>query len=212
MPMSVYVLVSILLSAYTLHLATGDLGTPKGCSSNFLYMLMGMAVLNIAFAIYFQCTLWGRIMSDENKEKFEIVDEDAKGSYAAAGKKGLASMAANIRGGPAAEEAPAPGPAPGSTYKERIPAEVITDSFVHVILYDPVVLIAFLALCGTFIVCFMGPKTLDGEKGCKVGERTKDMGYAFFWVAFLWSFTYRYCGCCSRSVTLVREPETRLDE
>jgi len=176
-----------------------------------------MAVLNVAFAIYLQCALWGRITCDENREKFEDVDEDAKGSYAAAGaaagKKG-AAMLANLRGGPAAEEPQvAAGPAPGESYKQQIPAQVITDSFVHVFLYDPVVLIAFLALCGTFIVCFMGPETLDGKgkDACTVQEKTKDMGYAFFWVAFLWSFTYRYCQCCSKSVVLVREPDIPVD-
>jgi len=204
MPMSVYVLVSFALSATTLHYASADLGIPEGCSSNFLLMLMGMAVLNVAFAIYFQCKLWGTIMSDENKSRFEIVGEDAKGSA--------------TRGTTVDAEAVAEGPPPGSSYKERIPAEVITESFVHVILYDPVVLVAFLALCGTFVVSWMGPSTLDGPKfdgekgGCKVQEHTKNMGYAFFWVAFLWSFTYRYCRCCSRSVTLVREAEPHLDK
>lgn len=199
MPMSVYVLVSFALSALALNWASTDLGSRTGCSSNFLYLLMGMAVLNVVFAIYFQCKLWGKIMSEE--ERFEIDEEDAKGSYSAAGKSMLKNAAANTT------EAEGP-PGPSTSYKQRIPAEVIHESFVHVILYDLVVLLAFLALCGMFIVSWKGPAFLDGDKGaCVVQEHTKDMGYAFFWVAVLWSFTYRYCACCAKSVVLVKERE-----
>jgi len=205
MPMSVYVLVSIALSALTLNYASTDLGSTRGCSSNFLYMLMGMAVLNVVFAIYFQCALWGKIMQQE--DKFEIVEEDAKGSYAAAGKSMLQNVAAQ-----GAEEAGRGTVGYAVSYKQRIPAEVVKDAFMDVILYDPAVLVAFLALCGMFIVSWRGPPTLDGDRGCKVEKTTSDMGYAFFWVAFLWSFTYRYCGCCARSVTLVKEKDTQVEE
>eukprot|EP00493_Phyllostaurus_siculus_P002183 UN02195 len=122
MPMSVYVLVSFVLSTIALNWASTDLGSQKNCSSTYLYLLMGMAVLNVVFAIYFQCKLWGKIM--EQEEKFEIDEEDAKGSYAAAGKGMLQNVAGHAKaaaGG--AVDLEAPGPAPSSTsYKQRIPA------------------------------------------------------------------------------------------
>lgn len=206
MPMSVYVLVSFVLSALALNWASADM--KGGCSSNYLLMLMGMAVCNSIFAVYFQCKLWSTIMKQE--DQFVIDEEDAKGSYAQAGKSMLQNAAAkaNAAAGRADAAPQAPGPDPTSTtYKQRIPAEVIHGAFVEVILYDLIVLVAFVALCGLFVVSWMGPATLDGKNGCKVQEHTKDMGYVFFWVAVGWSFTYRYCACCAKSVVLVKEKD-----
>lgn len=213
MPLSVYVLVSFLLSAYVAFMAQSGLtdDDEKSCTSTFLLVLMGFAVVNIIFAIYVQCKVWSQIASDENKEAIDAytaeVNQPSKGGgYLAAGKGLLNDAKAKVGG--QAEEAPPDVPAQEG--KRIVPAKVVQDSFKKVFCEDLVVLVMFFALVGMAVLAAMGAQTLDGEaKGsvCVVKDGTKSCGYYFLIVASLWSFAYMCCSCCSNKVTLAEEPK-----
>ena len=215
MPLSVYVLVSFLVSGYVGFMAQSGMTTKdkKSCTSNFLFALMGFAVVNIIFSIYVQCKVWAQIASDENKEEIdkytaEVNQHSKGGGYLAAGK-GLLNDAKAKVGGQQAEEAPPDVPAQEG--KRIVPAKIVQDSFKKVFCEDLVVLVMFFALVGMAVLAGMGPKTLDGpdsEAGvCKVEDGTKTCGYYFLIVASLWSFAYMCCSCCSNKVTLAEEPK-----
>lgn len=220
-PLSVYVILSILLSLCTLSVTYTDMN-PAGCTSIYLYILMGMAVVNIVFAIYLQRTVWSEIVSEKNHPSF--IDGDVPTqtlqSQAAGGAAGLLGQAAGrAGGGVGAALGKAAGQVTGAKPQEQFPAnpgkviipvETVQASFRNVFMEDFVVLFMFVALLGVFILSFMDPVTVDGKRGegskvCLVGEKSKKCAEAYFVIAALWSFMYMKCSCCANKVSVTKE-------
>lgn len=214
-PLSAYVIISFLLSGFTLYKCFGDLGTPEGCSSNFLYILMAFSVLNIIFAIYVQCMVWKEIMTDEHREKFIDGDKPeetytgqmgsaAVGMFAKAkvglDKQGIEAPAVAV---PHAGEKVATDPG-----RIIVPKEVVQASFKKVFQEDFGVLIMFFLLLGMFFLSWKGQDLVDTtEPKCDVGDITAECGFLFFWLAFLWTFMYACCACCSNKVSIAKPKE-----
>lgn len=232
-PLSAYVVVSFLLSGATLYLACADMAAaPKGCSSNYLYALMTFALINVIFAIYVQWQVWRHIMADKNQERFICGDRhmqamsaqaQAASGAAAVAAGGLFAKASALGGaaGAAAKMAAARAAVQEETRKDfhaeyeptegniTIPKEVVQDAFKEVFMEDLGVLAMFIGLLGIFILSLLGPNVvLDASAGqpCEkqVSENTKYCGYAFFWVASAWTFTYSCCSCCSNKVAIAK--------
>jgi len=219
MPLSVYVLVSFGVSGYVLYAAQGAMMEGDTmCTSKFLYALLGFSVLNMFFAVYMQCKVWGRIDCEENRKAIDDYTAEvnsaspgllARAGAAAASAKAQAQTAAGQAQG---EEAPEVPPQEG---KRIVPKEVVQNAFKDVFMNDFVVLGMFVLLCAMSVISFLGPATLDGEPKdgtCVVTEDTATLGYLFFGVAFIWSFAYLCCSCCSNKVTLANEHGDRPAE
>jgi len=71
-PLSSYVVVSVLVSGATLYLSYDGLNSIEGCSSNFLYILMGFSIVNMLFAWFLQSQVWKQIMSHDR----DFIDGD----------------------------------------------------------------------------------------------------------------------------------------
>lgn len=229
MPLSVYVLLSFAVSGYVAYSASSDLQEPAGCVSYFLYLFMGFAVLNSIFAVYVQCRVWKEIVSDvpdadgiSNKDRIrEFTDQQnqepqkegmlAKAKKGGGGLVGQAMAAANqARGAPVPAQnnaAQEPDPeVPSQPGKRIVPAEVVQNSFRKVFMEDLGVLLMFFLMIGMCFVTFKGPKLIDDpETLCKVQEGTRESGYLFFVLAFLFSSTYLCCKCCSNKVAIPEE-------
>lgn len=229
MPLSVYVLLSFAVSGYVAYSASNDLQEPAGCVSYFLYLFMGFAVLNAIFAVYVQCRVWKEIVSDvpdadgiSNKDRIrEFTDQQnqepqkesmlAKAKKGGGGLVGQAMAAANqARGAPVPAQnnaAQEPDPeVPSQPGKRIVPAEVVQASFRKVFMEDLGVLLMFFLMIGMCFVTFKGPKlTDDPETLCTVQEGTRESGYLFFVLAFLFSTTYLCCKCCSNKVAIPEE-------
>jgi len=162
---------------------------------------MGFAVVNIIFAWFLQNQVWKEIM----RHSEEFIDGDRPDSSytdalpsAAMGALGSLAQAA---GKPLAPTAPKEKVAanPG---KIIVPKNVTQEAFKKVFLEDFVVLIMFIALIAMFVLSWKGQKWVDTAKPvCTVGN-AEYAGYAYFWISFLYSFTYYCCACCSSSVTI----------
>merc|ERR1712150_239176 len=180
----------------------------------------GFAGVNIIFAIYVQCKMWKLIVADEYKEEIDTytaeVNSAQGGGYLAVGKGLLNDAKAKVQGGQA-EEAPSVPPQDGNRI---VPQKVVQDCFKRVFYEDLVVLAMFFALVGMAVLAGVGPSALDGEAPgkdpkapiCEVEDGTKKGGYYFLVVAFLWSFAYMCCSCCSNKVTLQEEPKDDMQE
>jgi len=226
MPLSVYVLLSFAVSGYVAYSASNDLGV-EGCP-NFLYLFMGFAVLNAIFAVYVQCRVWKEIVSDvpdadgiSNKDRIrEFTDQQnqepqkesmlAKAKKGGGGLVGQAMAAANqARGAPVPAQnnaAQEPDPeVPSQPGKRIVPAEVVQASFRKVFMEDLGVLLMFFLMLGMCFVTAKGPELTDPKTPCKVQEGTRESGYLFFVLAFLFSFTYLCCKCCSNKVAIPEE-------
>jgi len=185
-PLSAYVIVSLLVSLYTVFLAMLDMNSKPGCSSNFLYILMAFAVINVIFAIYMQARVWSHIMSDDNQHEFVDGDKSARVSS-------RSQESETVRPG-----------------KIIVPKEVVQASFKQVFMEDFGVLAMFVGLLAICFLSWNGPQWIDGAPPkCRgqVKEGTKDMGYTFFWVAAVWCFFYMCCGCCANKVTIEKDDE-----
>lgn len=221
-PLSTYVFVSMIVSAGSIYLsmearrgnligvkraknatlpAGGDDG--EACTSTFLYIVMGFAVINVVFAWFLQNQVWKEIM----KHEAEFIDGDKPGETwkgrmpaAATGALGM------IPGGKAQALAPAApvDPPPLNPGKIIIPKNVTQDAFKKTFMEDFVVLIMFVALIGMFFLSWKGQDKVDDPKDPKVCEvgNAKWCGYAYFWTACAYSTAYYCCACCSASVTM----------
>lgn len=206
-PLSTYVLVSVVVSAAALYLSYVGLQTPKNCASNFLYIVMGFAVINVLFAWFLQNQVWKEIMS--NKDKF--LDGDApkdtykgKISDAATGIMGTVKQAAGTPSDAPAAKEETPSKQPG---KIIIPSNVTQDAFKKVFMEDFVVLFMSIALIAMFVLSWKGQDKVDtAEVKCDVGN-AEYCGYAFFCVGFLYSIAYYCCKCCAASVTIKKDTE-----
>lgn len=182
------------------------------CESTFLYIVMGFAVINILFAWFLQNQVWKQIM----KREADFIDGDkpsakyaGKMPAAAKGALGSAFAAGAQAAGRADLTAPIevskepPAQAPG---KIIVPKEITQEAFKKVFMEDFVVLFMFIALIGMFVLSWKGQDKVDtSESRCDVGN-AQYCGYAYFWVAFVYSFAYYCCQCCSASVTM-KKPE-----
>jgi len=208
-PLSAYVVLSVLISAFTLYQCSTDMASVEGCSSNFLYILAGFSVVNVMFAIYVQCQVWRTIMSEENQANFIDGDrptETYKGQFSAA----AVGMFAKSTSGQEQALAPAAqvekvAADPG---KIIVPKTIVQASFKQVFLEDFGVLIMFFALLCLFGLSWKGQDVVDStEPKCTVSEMTQRCGFAFFWIAFLWTLMYMCCGCCSNKVAIAKPSE-----
>lgn len=233
MPLSVYVLLSFAVSGYVAYSASADLQKPAGCVSYFLYLLMGFAVLSSVFAIYVQCRVWKEIVSDvpdengqSNKDRIREFTEAqnqepqkesmlAKAKKGGGGLVGQAMAAANqARGAPVPAQnnaAQEPDPeVPSQPGKRIVPAEVVQASFRKVFMEDLGVLLMFFLMIGMCVVTakpeLIEPKGTanDPVELCEY-EDARSTGYLFFILAFLFSFTYLCCKCCSNKVAIPEE-------
>jgi len=248
MPLSVYVLLSFAVSGWVAMSAMNDLsdplkkagnatgttgGTAETCTSNFLLLYMGFAVLNAIFAVYVQCRVWKEIVSDvpdeegiSNKDRIrEFTDqqnrEPQKESMLAKGKKGGGALLGQGLAAGAAAMAQARGQAapaqsnnvaepdpeiPAQPGKRIVPATVVQASFKKVFMEDLGVLLMFFLMIGMCVVASQGPELLDDKKTlCDVKDQTRSEGYLFFTLAFLFSATYLCCTCCSNKVAIPEE-------
>lgn len=203
-PLSAYVVISMMVSAVALYWSYQGLQSPPGCSSNFLYILIAFSVINILFAWFLQNQVWTQIMS--HKDEFMDGDrpkEAYKGPIVGASQGMLGALHENDAESVAKEEVPAN---PG---KIVIPSGVVSASFRKVFLEDFVVLAMFVALIFMFVLSWQGQSWVDEEGHCEIGS-AQYCGYAFFWIAFSFSFAYSCCRCCSGSVTIKKPDEEEV--
>jgi hypothetical protein len=206
-PLSAYVVFTGILSIVTIYLASQDMGTPAGCTSNMLYILMAFSVINIAFAIYMQWKVWKTIMSDENREKF-IDGDNPTESYT--GQFGAAAVGMLARADPnaakkAQEKVPTATAVPADPGKIIVPKEVVQQSFQKVFLEDLVVLAMFFLLIAVAVLSWKGQDFVDtADKKCEVSDTTMNCGISFFFLAFCFAFAYRCCSCCSNKVSIAK--------
>jgi len=185
--------------------------TPVGCVSNFLYIVMGFAVINVIFAWFLQNQVWKEIMRHSD----EFIDGDApEKGYTDA----LPSAAMGALGGGLAAVAQATGktvpltgpkePAPPKAAgKIIVPKNVTQQAFKKVFMEDFVVLFMFVALIGMFVLSWKGQAWVDTQQPvCKVGN-AEYCGYAYFGIPVMFCFAYYCCACCSASVTM-KKPES----
>lgn len=226
-PLSTYVVVSLLVSAGSIYLsyealnnrtpgitkptnATAITGAGDGeaCTSTFLYIVMGFAVINVVFAWFLQNQVWKEIMRHEE----EFIDGDKPGETwkgrmpaAATGAMGMMDKATGGKAAPMVPVTPVD-PPPMNPGKIIIPKNITQDAFKKTFMEDFVVLIMFVALMGMFVLSWKGQDTVDGkdkEKGvCKTVGQATYCGYAYFWTACAYSVAYYCCACCSASVTM----------
>lgn len=216
-PLSVYVVLSICVSAVTIFQANEDGERPRDCESTFLLVLQVFACINIIFAIYFQCQVWRAIMSSENHHLFIDGDHPTMtlagatqrmGTFFRSATQGTGAGGGGRRSGAAGAPIEKFGVNPG---KIIIPTKVVQDSFKKVFMEDLGVLLMFFALLGMCALSWMGPKTVDesadssSSKPCRVDETTKSMGYLFFWFGAGYAVTYMKCGCCANKVTVDKD-------
>lgn len=208
-PLSAYIIVSALVSGFALYSAYTDMTTTPKCTSTFLYVLMAFAVINFLFSIYIQYAVWKKIESFKDTEtetepprKWLDGDDPSADGKASGGMGAMKEkLAARVGGNTTAAEPV--GAKPGYWI---VPAEVVVHSFWEIFQKDLVVLAMFIGFSGMAILSAMGPKTLGAaDTECVVGSTTREMGYAFFGVAFLWCFMYTCCKCCSGAVTVAKD-------
>lgn len=214
-PLSTYVVVSFVVSGVSCYLAYSGLqsplpensgiDTPDTCSSNFLYIVVGFAVVNIIFAWFLQNQVWREIMN--NRDAF--IDGDApttayKGALPQSAMGALGSLA-EATGKKELLKKPAAAPLAAAPGKIIVPKEVTQNAFKKVFMEDFAVLFMFLALIGMFVVSWKGQNWVDkAEPRCDVGL-AQYCGYAYFWISVLYSCAYYCCSCCSASVTIKKE-------
>jgi hypothetical protein len=205
-PLSIYFIVSCLLSYMTFSGAQADQANPKDCSSTFLFILMGFSAVNVIFAGYLCWKVWKEIES--HQEEWQDGDEQVE-SQKAKMKAGAAGLMSKARGGAepvAAAEVPKEALRPGSWI---VPQEVVKESFKTVWMQDFGVLAMFFGLVGLVALCTQGPAIVDGVATgnatdvapiCKVSPKSVSSGYYFFFLAAAWSAGYYCCSCCSNKV------------
>jgi len=206
-PLSAYVILSILLSLYTLYQCQDDMGSVKGCSSNLLYILMGFSVIYIVFVIYMQCMVWKEIMVPDRKARFIDGDDPTqlyKGEFGSAAmgllKAGSTVSAAESEQPTVPEEKVAADPG-----KIIVPKGVVQEAFQKVFLEDLFVLGMFFLLIAVAALAWMGQEAVDtAEPKCDVSPSTASCGTYFFGLAFTFAFMYRCCSCCSSKVTIAK--------
>jgi len=163
MPLTGYVIFSLLLSSFAVWRADQDFHHSPGCHSMYLLAIKAFSLINVVFAIYMACVVRGMIMEEVNKR-----------------------------------------PTSGQGCKVRVPVQEVQHAFREVFMKNLVVLFMFFALLGMFLLTWMGPDSVDFGRMCRISEPTKWCGYAFFCVAFLYSFAYLKCSCCASSVTVTK--------
>jgi len=213
-PLSAYILVSFLVSGYSLYSANADMTEPANCSSTFLYVIMGFAVINFVFSIYMQCAVWKKIESfketpTETEPPAQWRDGDIPAQQESKASAAVGALRSNLAargvgGGQGAAEQG--GEKPGYWI---VPGEVVQHAFSEIFQKDFAVLAMFIGFVGMVGLCMAGgPKVLDSGDAatdCKVSPNTVEMGYSFFGVAFLWCFMYTCCKCCSGAVSVAKE-------
>jgi len=217
-PLSGYAILSIVMSLYILNNAMADTAEPEGCTSTFLYIVMGSAVLNIIFPFYLCYKVWMQIMTQED----QFVDGDKEEEKAQSLLSKGAAAAKKQAGKEEEEQAPMlEARKPGYTI---VPQSVVVDAFSHVWMNDFFVLFMFALFCGLFALSIVGqekietpsPKVLGiGNETatdliCPASDATVSCGYYFFGFAAVWSLAWMKCGCCSREVYLKKDIQEEL--
>jgi len=174
-PLSAYVVVSGLVSIYAVLMAQRGL-SEDNCSSTYLLIVEGFAVINVFFAVYVLCAVWNKIDTVENRK-----DRWVNGDH------------------PPAGFAPNPG-----TF--IVPSDLVQESFRKVFMEDLLVLLMFFALLGMFGLSAAGPQYVDGfgDDVCD-STAAKGCGYLFFWIATFFSLAYMKCSCCSSKVVVKKD-------
>lgn len=240
-PLSGYVVVTLIVSAYELLNSSQDMQKPKDCTSYFLYIVMAFCVINILFAILFQRLVWNRIMIQENIDQFIDGDDPTQGyDQGIAGKVGgaVGGLGAAAKGlvnqnkgeQPEQKERESFAANPG---KFIIPTEVVQASFRYVFEQNFAVLAMFFLLIGMCVLSYMGPGAVDSSfpedcsqatggnttrrlaaactPRCKVNSGTQQAGYFFFGLPFVWTVLYLKCKCCANKVSISKEEMPNYD-
>lgn len=228
MPLSMYVILSIVSAVYYSSTAMSAVAAPPCEGSNFLYLIMGFSALYAVFSVYVQCKVWGSIVGDgvfpESKDPWsgksfkERIDEYSREQEAKAAQgggyldqgKGLLNKAANKgreAAGVATTEANEAPEAPARD-KDTVPQEVVQQAFRTVFMEDLGVVAMFLALCGMVFVGMKGPALIDADVGTCKGGGAESAPLVYFGLSALFAFAYMCCSCCSKSVSIAKqEPE-----
>lgn len=217
-PLSGYVVVSLLVSAFELHSAYEDMQTPRGCQSTYLGIVMGFSVFNILFAFYVQRLVWWAIVEQDNHHLFLDGDNPSQSYHVAGAAGGLAGQAKGALGGVLSKAIRAGDAEQVEHFDKKegkiiIPTKVVQESFRKVFMENLAVLGMFVLLIGMMALSYMGPETVDDPgEGCRVSGNTKNCCYSFFLLPAVWSFMYFKCSCCANKVTISKEEMQSYDE
>jgi len=216
-PLSMYAILSIFLSLWVFNNARSDMAKPEGCTSMFLNMVMGSAVLNIIFPIYLCYKVWQQIMTNEA----DFTDGDAPVEQEQSLLKQGVSVAKSKAGKDEESREPTlEAPKPGYRI---VSSKIVVDAFTHVWMNDFFVLFMFALFCGLLALSVVGQekietpslKVLGNETAtepliCPASDATVSCGYYFFGFAALWSLAWMKCGCCSREVYLKKDIQEEM--
>jgi len=224
-PLSMYFVLSVVLSLYTFSGAQADAArlSENGCkSSNFLLVLQVFAIVNIVFAGYLCWKVWRTIMERQD----EFLDGD-KPTEVYQGKFAGAAGAAFAKAQGQEQPPPPPEPVAPKPGFVIVPGEVVKESFKKVWMEDFLVLAMFFALLALVYFCTpSGMEMLDGapeaataatqeapaetagrrldDGACSVSNATATSGEYFFGLAFSWSFLYMCCSCFNNKVAIAK--------
>lgn len=229
-PLSSYVMLSFLLSVVSGFAAYSAYSKENGCKFNedaafglstFCFVLLGTAVVNIVFALYFQNRVWKQIKtqikedtSDNHEQTLDIKGESYSAKMRKAGG-GLYQQGAALAGRPdMAGNAPAEEVPPETQY--MVIGKVVQESFKKTFMEDFGVLIFFLASLGIAAMCYMAKGYIEAnEPVCKPQEMegwAYWTGFGFFTVPFIYTFLWYCCSCCAKAVPINGEELNKLQE
>lgn len=210
-PLSTFVIVSFLLGVVQIYLCYTSLisdctfATDASIGhSTWVMVELNFAVVNLAFALYFQDKVWNNIL--DRKNKFMSNVSQHAGSGMLGGSWGGAKYS---RGQFLDTNAHSFGESPNEYFQVEIKPESVQASFREVFLRDVGVLAYFFGLIAIFVFSYIGKGNTEHIKGVCSNERfIYRLGFAFFWVAFTFAFMWYCCKCCTGTLTLEKEEKS----
>lgn len=210
MPLSTFLVVSIVLSAAHIYLCVQSLepacefsdGATIG-HGTWVVIQLAFAVVNIAFAFYFQRQVWNHI--DAKKNEYEQIQEQGGGGGLVGGLRGgVQNLRAGLGGDPKLpDEDLVP---PPKSHKIKVPPGSVQASFKEVFLQDFGVLAYFFGLIAIMAISYIGRGDMEGSGAdCRNEGFVWMLGMMFFWVAFTYTLLWYCCKCCAGTVTVERD-------
>ena len=208
MPLSTYLIVSIVLSAAHIYLCVQSLEPACEFSADatlghgtWVMVQLSFAVANVLFAFYFQRQVWNHI--DAKKSEYEQIKEQGRGGGLVGGLRGgVQNLRAGLGGDsklPDEDLVPPP-----RSHKIKVPPGSVQASFKEVFLQDFGVLAYFFGLIVMVVLSYMGKKSAD-DNSCQMESFVGMLGIAFFCVAFVYTLLWYCCKCCAGTVTVERD-------
>lgn len=231
-PLSSYVMLSFLLSMVSGFAAYSAYSKEDGCKfkedaafglSTFCFVLLGTAIVNVVFALYFQNRVWKQIKSkikEDQENNYEQTLEIKGESYSDKMKKaggGLLQQGAAMAGRQdMAGNAPAEAEDVPPETQYMVIGKVVQDAFKQTFMEDFGVLIFFLASLGIAAMCYMAKGYIEAnEPTCKPQEMegwAYWTGFGFFTVPFIYTLMWYCCTCCAKAANITQEEADKLLE